>query len=338
LQAREGDLIKTKDNIVFDVKGLVHPPNKVVAFPRFIPSCQGTRGNNKTLYQKIYNLSERFEFLKKNAPGLIVEDPVFGESLCEVPCEAIKKYYKPIEELRKLRNCKTLEGIERKAMQFAEELKKAAKIPWNSIGISGSVMVGLFTVKSDIDPVVYGVENAQKAYSALRNLIANEDSHFRGYSRKELKTLFDFRSKDTMMTYEDFSAVESEKAFQGKFLDVDYFVRFVKDWNEVHETYGDVCYRNCGYAKIKATVSDDSESLFTPCTYGVENIEVAQGPKPSPIREIVSFRGRFCEQAKKGEKVTAQGKIERVTDKRKQQQYFRILIGNKPSDFMTVSC
>jgi predicted nucleotidyltransferase len=216
-------------------------------------------------------------------------------------------------------------------------LREAAKIPWNSIGISGSVMVGLFTAKSDIDPVVYGVENSKKAYSALKNLIANGDSHFRSYSREDLKTLFDFRSKDTIMTFEDFNAVESKKAFHGKFMEVDYFVRFVKDWNEVHETYGDVCYRNCGYAKVKATVSNDSESLFTPCTYGVENIKVAQGPKLSPILEIVSFRGRFCEQAKKGEKVTAQGKIEMVTDKRKQQEYFRILIGNKPSDFMILS-
>jgi predicted nucleotidyltransferase len=37
MKAREGDLIKTKSNVVFDVKGLVHPPNKIIAFPRFIP-------------------------------------------------------------------------------------------------------------------------------------------------------------------------------------------------------------------------------------------------------------------------------------------------------------
>ena len=38
MRAREGDLIKTKSNVVFDVKGLVHPADKIIAFPRFIPS------------------------------------------------------------------------------------------------------------------------------------------------------------------------------------------------------------------------------------------------------------------------------------------------------------
>jgi predicted nucleotidyltransferase len=41
MMAREGDLIRTKSGVVFDVKGLVHPPNRIIAFPRFIPS-EGT--------------------------------------------------------------------------------------------------------------------------------------------------------------------------------------------------------------------------------------------------------------------------------------------------------
>jgi len=48
----------------------------------------------------------------------------------------------------------------------------------------------------------------------------------------------------------------------------------------------------------------------------------------------VSFLGRFCEQAKKGERVRAQGKVEHVRDYRKNNEYFRLLIGNKPSDYM----
>ena len=47
--------------------------------------------------------------------------------------------------------------------------------------------------------------------------------------------LFDFRSKDTIMTFEDFAEVESRKAFQGKFMETDYFVRFVKDWQEIRK-------------------------------------------------------------------------------------------------------
>jgi len=337
MRAREGDLIKTKDNVIFDVKGLVHPPNRVIAFPRFIPSPQGSRGHRKDLYGKVYSFTERFRFLEQKAPNLIVHDPVFDETLCEVPTHTIKKHYKPIEKLRRLRSSKTLGGLERKALQLAETLKEAADIPWSSIGVSGSLLVGLHTLKSDIDPVVYGVENCRRAYAALQSLLKDDDSHFKPYSREDLRTLFDFRSKDTIMSFEDFAKVESRKAFQGKFRETDYFIRFVKDWNQINEQYGDVRYKNCGYAKITATITDDSEALFTPCTYKIENAKVLEGSRLQPILEIVSFRGRFCAQAEKGEAIFAQGKVERVSEKKKESEHFRIILGNKPSDYLALS-
>jgi predicted nucleotidyltransferase len=335
--AREGDLIKTKDNVIFDIKGLVHPPNKVIAFPRFIPSPHGSRGHKKDLYSKVYSLTERFKFLVQNSPDLIVHDPVFDEVLCEVPVDTIKKHYKPIGKLRELRSSKTLGDLESEAVQLTEKLKEAANIPWSSVGISGSLLVGLHTLKSDIDPVVYGVENCRKAYAALQSLLKDGGSHFKPYTCEDLRVLFDFRTKDTIMSFEDFAAVESRKVFQGKFRETDYFVRFVKDWNQINEQYGDVCYRNCGYAKTTATIVDDSEMLFTPCTYRIENAKVVEGPKLQPILEIVSFRGRFCAQAKKGEAIVAQGKVEHVTDKKKESEYYRIILGNKPSDYMVLS-
>ncbi len=335
--AREGDLIKTGDNVIFDVKGLVHPPEKVIAFPRYIPSKQGTRRSGSNLYGKVYNLAERFKYLEQNAPQLIVMDAVFGEKLCEIPTKDIKKHCKPVEKLVKLRSAKKLQPLEEKAVMLAEELKEAAGIPWSSIGVSGSIMAGLFTLQSDIDPLVYGVENCRKAYAALQSLLEEEHSRFKAYTRQELQTLFEFRSKDTIMTFEDFAHVEQRKAFQGKYDGTDYFIRFVKDWHEIDEQYGDVCYENAGYARITATIADDAEALFTPCTYKIEKVIVAEGPRLEPITEIISFRGRFCLQAQKGENVTAQGKVEHVNDKRLNRVHYRIIIGNKPADYMVLS-
>ncbi len=337
MRAREGDLIKTENHVIFDVKGLMHPPNRLIAFPRYIPSSQGTRRSREDLYGKIYSFSERFQFLEKNMPDLIVHDPVFDETLCEVPIGTVVECYEPVEKLRLLRTSKELGELERKALQLAEALKEAAGIPWSAIGISGSVLVGLYTAKSDIDPVVYGVENCRRAYAALETLLKDEASKFKPYSREELQALFDFRSKDTIMSFEDFVRVEKRKAFQGMFEGTDYFIRFVKDWSQVSQQYGDVRYRNSGYAKITATIADDSEALFTPCTYRIENVTVAEGSKLEPISKIVSFRGRFCEQARKGEAVTAQGKVERVTNMKTGKEYYRIILGNKPADYMVLS-
>lgn len=337
MRAREGDLIKTSDNVIFDVKGLVHPPDKIVAFPRYIPDPSGIRGKPGETYTKVYNLAERFIYLQKMAPLLIVGDPVFGEKICEVPTTQVTKHYEPIKTLAKLRKANKLQPLERKVVMLAEELHEASGIPWSNIGISGSVMAGLFTLQSDIDPLVYGSQNSRKAYAALQTLLKTKTSHFKPYTRSELRTLFDFRSKDTIMTFEDFERVETRKAFQGKFDDTDYFVRFVRGWNETNEQYGDIRYENAGYAKVAATVADDSEALFTPCTYKLENVRVLEGPKLENIQEVASFRGRFCMQAKPGENVLVQGKVEHVTDKRKNRSHYRVIIGNQPADFMSLS-
>ena len=81
-------------------------------------------------------------------------------------------------------------------------------------------------------------------------------------------------------------------------------------------------------------IVDESEAIFTPCTYKIRNVEILEGSSiKDPITEIVSFRGRFCEQALRDEIIIAQGKIERV-QKRDGHTNLRLLLGNRISDYM----
>lgn len=337
MKAREGDFIETFEDLLFDVKGLIHPPNRIIAFIRYFPDEKAERKKNGKSYGKVYSLSKRYTLLKKRHPQYLVYNSVFDEKLCEVPVDAVKKQFKPAEKLQELRRSDSLDMLESLALQLAKLLKQTASIPWSEIGISGSIMVGLHTPGSDIDPVVYGSENCRRVYFALKKLLNDKHEPFKPYTRKDLKALFGFRSKDTIMSYENFVRTESRKVMQGKFSERDYFIRFVKDWSEISEMYGDVRYVNVGYARVKATVVDDSESIFTPCIYKVSDVQVREGPQMRSIEEIASFRGRFCEQARKGEVVVAQGKVERVTDTRENREYFRLLLGNKPSDYMVLA-
>ena len=336
IRAREGDLIENAGRVIFDVKGLVHPRNKIVAFPRFIPDPTGNRRHRNTLYGKIYSLSERYRFLESNFPLYLIRDPTFDETLCEVPVCEVKKHYDPVERLRQLRSSKKLNRLESQALRMTELLKEATNIPWNAIGVSGSILAGLHTENSDIDPIVYGSHDCLKVHSVLKSLLNDEHGPLKPYTREDLKTLFDFRSKDTASSFSDFVRTESRKVMQGKFMGTDYFMRFVKDWNEVDETYGDVRYKNVGYARIKAAIIDDSEAIFTPCEYKIGDVRVVEGTE-FPVSKIVSFRGRFCEHAQKGEKIVAQGKVEHVKDRTHHYEHYRILLGNKPSDFMVLA-
>ena len=336
IRALEGDLIENMKRVIFDVKGLVHPPNRIIAYPRFIPDSSGNRKRKKASYWKVYSLTERFKFLQRDLPHYVVHDPIFDTTLCEVPVEDVIKHYKPVEKLQRLRSSKSLSTLENRALQLAALLREKVNLPWNALGISGSILARLSAASSDIDPIIYGSQNCLKTHAALENLLKHKRGPLRPYTQDDLKILFEFRSKDTAMNFEDFVRTESRKVMQGKFNGTDYFMRFVKSWNETSEKYGDVRYGNLGYARIRATVTDDSEAIFTPCKYKVEKVTVVEGPRPA-VSEIVSFRGRFCEQARAGETVVAQGKVERVRDSKKNHEHFRILLGNKPSDYMVLA-
>jgi predicted nucleotidyltransferase len=333
VKAREGDLIESVDNIVFDVKGLVHPPNRVVAFIRYVPDPKGNREKDGTRYSKFYSLSKRYALLKQKFPQYLVNDPVFNTLLCEVPFEDVKQHYQPAHCLQKLRNSNKLDDAEKTALRFMEILKENAGVPWSKLGVSGSILVNLHTPSSDIDLIVYGSETGYRIQAKMKRLLEDKDSPFKAYDLEGLRELFDFRSKDTITSFEDFVRTDSRKVSHGKFMGKHFFIRFVKDLNEISEQYGSIIYKPEGRARIKATITDDSEAIFTPCSYKLANVKILEGTKVEHIEEIVSFRGRFCEQARSGEAVIAEGKLERVQQEGK-HEHFRLLLGSKPSDHM----
>ena len=331
----EGDLIEDVNGVIFDVKGLIHPKGRVIAFPRFIPDPNGERVRGKTAYRKVYALTARYELLEARFPQYLIRNEVLGERLCEVPVDDVRRHYRPNERLKNLRSSTRLDQLERDALNFVSRLKQEANVPWSTLGVSGSILAKLHTSNSDIDPVVYGEKSCHNVYSALQSLYKRKSSGVRAYNEEELHTLFDFRSKDTRVSFEDFVRTESRKILQGKYEGHDYFIRCVKGSLEADERYGDVHYSNAGYARVKATVIDASESIFTPCTYKIANAQVLEGPE-KPVSEVASFRGRFCEQARNDEVIVAQGKLERMQHKRGEVHY-RLLLGNKPSDFMVLA-
>ncbi len=333
MNVREGDLIEAVDGNIFDVKGLVHPPDKIVAFIRFTPDPNGERSRGNLRYRKVYALHERYALLRAKFPEYLVLDPVFKQWLCEVPISMVRKHYKPVEFLSQLRHKRSVNRLEEITLELTRLLRNRAAIDWSALGVSGSLLVGLHTERSDIDLVVYGSRNCRKVHAALSRLTRERKGGVKPYDERDLRTLFDFRSKDTIVEFEDFVRTESRKVLQGKFQDRDYFIRCIKGWSETAETYGSVRYEATGEATVSALVTDDSDMIFTPCTYQMDRVQARSGKVPRRLREIASFRGRFCEQAKTGERIVARGMVERVKEKGR-KEYFRLLLGNRPSDFM----
>ncbi len=336
MRFREGDFIKTFQGLIFDVKGLIHPPERVIAFPRYVSTGKRNEDGICGKFIKIYSLSKRYKLLQKRFPQYLIHDTVLDETVCEVPRKDITEHYEPVKKLRAIAVLEHADPKQKRTVLMAMSLKDKAHVDWCSMGVSGSLLVDLHTTRSDIDLVIYGVKNAFDVQSVLEEALNEEVMGFRRYSHGELRELFEFRSRDSGGKFGDFVRTESRKVFQGKFNGTDYFIRFIKNWDEINEEYGDVQCTNVGEARIAGEIADDSDSIFTPCSYDLGNVRTIEGWRKESISQIASFRGRFCGQAKKGETVVSQGKVEHVVDTRNRREYNRLLIGNKASDFMVL--
>ncbi|MBN1568466.1 MAG: hypothetical protein JXA73_11525 [Acidobacteria bacterium] len=336
--ASECFYLETHEGLLFAVKGLQHPADRFIAVLRYVPdSGKGDRKRLGKAYRRLYHFADQEEYLRTSYPQYLAFDPIFKTTLQSVPKSSILRIYDPRRRLQDLASTPPESAIEKDALDLLLLLRKEAQIPLSALGITGSLLIGLHNEHSDLDVVVVGSEHCVKVYQALRRMLDTQSSY--GLSRLDsegIKELFAQRVADTYMPLDEFAKLEKRKVNQGRYRERTYFIRFVKDVDESGEAYGNVQYTPVGRTKVVGSIADDRESIFTPCKYVLSNARFLEQPQAPDLNEIVSFRGRFCEQVRTGELVYAAGILERVEDKQGPVCH-RLLLGNYPEDTLETS-
>jgi predicted nucleotidyltransferase len=332
-QAVECFYLETRNGLFFSVKGLEHPPDRTIGVLRYAPDpVKGDRKKEGKTYRRLYRFDEQELLIRNTFPQYLKYDPVFQTTLQSVPKSMIRRIYDPRRRLQELASAPAESAIEQDAFTLLALLQEKADVPASALGITGSLLIGLHTKGSDLDVVAFGKENCQKVHQALRGML--DDPHGEELSTLDargMEDLFAQRAMDTRMEFHEFIRMEKRKVNQGRFRKRTYFIRFVKEAHEADSVYGQRIYMPLGKARIEALIADDGDSIFTPCTYRLSKARILDGPEVPDIREIISFRGRFCEQARKGEIVSAAGMLERVENSQGIVHY-RLLLGNSPED------
>ncbi|MHA1824161.1 MAG: hypothetical protein ACTSXM_09940 [Promethearchaeota archaeon] len=335
----EGDYIETKkDHLFFDVKGLHHPIDRKICFLRFIPDVEGDRVRYGIRYTKIYNLEHRYSIINEKYPQYSFFSQEMDMNLQCVKNEDIKKIYSPRDYLKIVNSKQALTKIEKISKNLCDLFVELGDIPENLIGITGSPMVGLNTEKSDIDIILYGTQTSLQFQEKLQNIF-KKHTHIRKYNLDEYKKHYDWRVGGSDISFQDFLKSEQRKLHQGKYQDIDFFIRYIKSPRDWEGNYHDYQYKNMGRISLVAEIIDSTDSIFTPCSYKIKCSKVLESDtninnRMNIITQINSYRGRFCEQAKDGEKVLVEGKIEKVNYR--DSEFYRILLTDQTLDKMII--
>ena len=332
-EAVEGFAVETVEGLIFTVKGLIHPPQRLIAYLRFIPDPGGDRKRGGVLYRRVYQFEEQRDILQRRFPFYIGHDPVFGFEVQRVPGNYIQKIYDPCLRLAEIFENGAKDPLEKNSLAFANLLKEAAGVPLSCLGVSGSVLVGLHRNGSDIDLAVYGDGESRAVHAALGRLLDHGKGLVRRLDTNQLTALHASHRTDTPLSFSDFVRLQSRKINEGHFAGIQYFIRFMKGKGEGEQRYGDTSYERLGRAVARFRVTDDRDAIFTPCRYGVDEVSFLDRSREVGLLEVVSFRGRFSDQVRSGELATARGSLERVVA-RGGKVYHRLAVGGDVGDYL----
>ena len=301
-QVRTRDFIYTSDDLYFASTNYIHPENRVISFLRYVPDPEGDREKDGKRYRKVGS-EEAYSYLRENYPDYLYFSEVTNVEMMGVPLDKVERIIKPENRLLGLK--KTFdEGGEvknpeliAKLMDVADFFHFMADIPYDHLGISGSILPGLQKSDvSDLDFVVYGLDNHRRAIAAFKEhrgkevYIEEVDKHItvEGITNDYWDFVYDKRMFDESLTKEEFRWYENRKANRGT---------------------------------INGTLFDiDNPSLYT-----IENVEIIDGVDV-PLTEVVSFTHTYAGEVIDGEHVIAKGKVEKVIVNGEFSHY-RIVVG-----------
>jgi hypothetical protein len=314
----EGDYLETVEGLFFAVKGFRHPQGRVIAYLRYVPDPEGERLHRGKRYRRVYDIEDTTELLEAKYPHYIGKIGYLGQSLQVVPVEKIKQVYDPHITLKAMmENPRT--SLEEAAKGFVLALVTESKVPMKRLGISGSLMTGFATKESDIDLIVYGEREGRKIYEAL-SALRNRAGGFRTYHKDEVEKVVKPRWGDTGLDPQKFFDIEARKVLHGFFFQTEYFVRLVRGPWETESSSKPVHKTRC-----RGIVSEDKDSIFTPCRYRLRELTFIDPKSSEDVSELLSFRGKFTEQAKKDDFVEFRGTVEEYI--LNNEKHYRVILG-----------
>ncbi|MFQ6125610.1 MAG: hypothetical protein ACE5R6_13565 [Candidatus Heimdallarchaeota archaeon] len=340
-EIRDRDMLETLESFFFTAVGYVHPPNRIFAYLKYLPSDDIETGiwkKGNTHFQRVIpeysaiNVMKTFKFLEENHPEYLFRCPINNILMSAVPCKKIQKEYFSNLEFKHLIRKEKHDRLEEKIIKISQILMDHFDFRQVDFGITGSVALQIHhTTYSDIDLIIFGRENAKHLSEELPSLVS-EHHYFQPLAKKELKEIVHRKAKLFGLNQNMVKCLIDRHWNKGVFEGTRFSILPVRKSEEFDENYGDRIYHDSGIATLIAKITDIQNSYFNPAIYGISVQRFLGGAKVSNVRMLISWENFFANVAKEGETVIAKGKLERVDDVKQNETWYRLLVGSGRMD------
>lgn len=318
-----------KEGFIFNVFGYEHPSNRVFAFLKYIPSKFKTLFNVRFLErtwkserlklfraEKLYtaqNYQAFLETFRYNFPNYVYFCLFREKEVISTPLDSIKKVYVPRECLRWLIRVKSKDSLQEMTLDLIDLLSSESGFSVDDFGVHGSIALNMHTPHSDMDIVVYGAQNFRRLEKTIDKLV-----------------------KTGTLSYVFNNRLDVARRYKGRFLDKIFMYNAVRKPEEIGSKYGTYKYSPATHVKFQCTVKDDSEAMFRPAIYKIENYELDKTSSTLSEDEIprlvVSMIGCYRNVAKKGDKIEVSGMLERVENIETGEVFHQVVVGTAANE------
>jgi predicted nucleotidyltransferase len=322
---RDGDVLVTKQGFIFYTFGYIHPPTRVIAYLKYIPKELSTlfpltyhstewKNGTQTLVRpmKLYsptNFHHISKVFQNHFPEFLYHSPYHGKTLVAIPLSSIQYIKTPQQSLTTLTHQKSQDPLQKLALDLIQLLSTHSHVTLTHFGIHGSLALGIHSDFSDIDLSIYSRIQFHKVHRSIASLV--QQGHLR-------------------YLYED--KTDALRLNKGIYKGKKFVINAIRTREEVTETYGQYRYQAIQPLHFKATILNESESIFKPAKYHITQytpLNPASHLPPQKTPEtIISMIGRYRNIAGKGHQIEAKGNLEKMVTHSKDTISYRVVVGS----------
>ncbi|PPD39215.1 MAG: hypothetical protein CTY16_19305 [Methylobacter sp.] len=280
------DFIETAEGLLFAVVAHGIENGKVLCFLRYVLEASGW---------KKYPTHAANTYLQAHHPDYLHFSTRLAADLHAVAVPQISRHHQPRGRLEAIMRTLPQDAVEQDLYQLGRLLQRHG-LDLASLGVTGSVLLGVQNPASDIDLVCYDRATFQHCRALVRDLIAR--GKLEDLTETDWRQSYQRREAD--LNYEEYVWHERRKhnkaLINGRKFDLSLL--------NASEAEADGCQKY-GAVTVQCKITDDSYSFDYPAQFVTDH---------PTIQTVISFTATYVGQAFTGEQVEVSGTLEQMAN------------------------